>query len=147
MSVGIKLLIDSDLDKVVQIALAVRGLCTGLVSDDELDAVELSVVEAINNVIKHGYGGQPGRDIHVLVGLHKEQVVIEIVDHASPMQAGLLSDASAERFAFDETNLEDIPESGMGLALIRMNMDEVQYSSNEGENRLRMIKRIEQRAS
>jgi serine/threonine-protein kinase RsbW len=81
------------------------------------------------------------------VGLHKEQVVIEIVDHASPMQAGLLSDASAERFAFDETNLADIPESGMGLALIRMNMDEVQYSSTEGENRLRMIKRIEPRAS
>ncbi len=104
---SINLFIDSDLDKVVQIALAVRGLCTGLVSNDELDAVELSVVEAINNVIKHGYGGQSGRDIHVLVGLHKEQVVIEIVDHASPMQAELLSQASEERFAFDETNLAD----------------------------------------
>src|SRR3712207_6930806 len=53
-SSSINLFIDSDLDKVAQIALAIRGLCTGLVSDDELDAVELSVVEAINNVIKHG---------------------------------------------------------------------------------------------
>ena len=147
MSSSISLYIDSDLDKVVQISLAVRGLCTGLLSDDELDAVELSVVEAINNVIKHGYGGQPGRDIQVLVGLHRDKVVVEIVDNAPPMPADLLNQASEERFDFDETNLADIPEGGMGLALIQMNMDEVEYNSGNGENRLRMVKRIEPRAS
>jgi serine/threonine-protein kinase RsbW len=35
----------------------------------------------------------------------------------------------------------------MGLALIRMNMDEVQYVSNESENRLRMVKRIDRSSS
>jgi serine/threonine-protein kinase RsbW len=30
----------------------------------------------------------------------------------------------------------------MGLALIRMNMDEVEYHSSGSENRLRMVKRI-----
>ncbi len=144
---SIDLFIDSDLNKVVQIALAVRGLCTGLMSDDALDAIELSVVEAINNVIEHGYQGQAGKDIRVLVGLHKDKVVVEIVDHAPPMEADLLNQASETRFAFDETDIADIPEGGMGLALIQMNMDEVEYSSGEGENRLRMIKRIEPRAA
>src|SRR3712207_7467379 len=84
-SSSINLFIDSDLDKVAQIALAIRGLCTGLVSDDELDAVELSVVEAINNVIKHGYGGEPGREIQVQVGLHREQGRSE--EHTSELQS------------------------------------------------------------
>ena len=144
---SIDLFIDSDLNKVVQIALAIRGLCTGLLSDDALDAVELSVVEAINNVIEHGYQGRSGQGIRVLVGLHKDQVVIEIVDQAPPMEAGLLNQPTEDRFAFDVTNIADIPEGGMGLALIQMNMDEVKYTSTPGENRLRMVKRIEPRAS
>jgi serine/threonine-protein kinase RsbW len=58
------------------------------------------------------------------------------------MPAQVLDNASEDRFDFDETDLADIPEGGMGLALIRMNMDEVEYRSNESENRLRMVKRI-----
>jgi len=147
MASSISLIIDSDLDEVAHIAKAVRGLCAGLLSEEARDAVELSLVEAINNVIKHGYQGQRGQDVRVLVGLHTDYVVIEVVDNASPMQSTLLEEASEERFAFDETNLADVPEGGMGLALIRMNMDEVEYTSREGENRLRMIKRIEQQTA
>ncbi|MCB5174502.1 MULTISPECIES: ATP-binding protein [Microvirga] len=143
MAPSISLLIDSDLDKVAHIARAVRGVCTGLLAAEEADAVELSVVEAINNVIKHGYHGQPGQDVQVIVGLHPDRVVIEIVDHAPPMQAGLIEQASEDLFSFDATNLDDVPEGGMGLALIRMNMDEVEYSAGSGENRLRMVKRVE----
>ncbi|RDI62030.1 serine/threonine-protein kinase RsbW [Microvirga subterranea] len=142
MASSISLSIDSDLDKVAHIARAVRGVCSGLLSTDDADAVEISVVEAINNVIKHGYQGQPGQDVEVHVVLHKDQVVIDVIDHASPMRTELLDQASEERFAFDETNLDEVPEGGMGLALIQMNMDEVEYTSEGGENRLRMIKRV-----
>jgi serine/threonine-protein kinase RsbW len=143
MASSISLSIDSDLDKVAHIASAVRGVCSALLSADDADAVELSVVEAINNVIKHGYQGRRGQDVQVHVSLHKDQVVIDVVDHAAPMQAELLDQASEDRFAFDENNLDEVPEGGMGLALIRMNMDEVEYSSGAGENRLRMVKRID----
>jgi serine/threonine-protein kinase RsbW len=147
MAASISLMIDSDLDKVAHIASAVRGVCSSLLSTDAADAVELSVVEAINNVIKHGYHGRPGRDVQVLVSLQADQVVIEIVDHASPMEPGLLDQVPDDPFAFDESNLDEVPEGGMGLALIRLNMDEVDYRSGGGENRLRMVKRIEARAS
>jgi serine/threonine-protein kinase RsbW len=59
------------------------------------------------------------------------------------MEPQLLEQPAADPFSFDETDIAEIPEGGMGLALIRMNMDEVQYVSNETENRLRMVKRIE----
>ncbi|MBL0406471.1 ATP-binding protein [Microvirga aerilata] len=140
---SISLSIDSDLDKVSLLARAVRALCEDFLSPDDQDAVELSLVEAINNVIKHGYQGKPGKDVQVAVGLQSDQVVIDIIDHASPMEPQLLEQPAADPFSFDETELADIPESGMGLALIRMNMDEVQYLSSETENRLRMVKRIE----
>ena len=139
---SISLHIDSDLDKVSLLARAVRALCSDFMSPEDQDAVEISLVEAINNVIKHGYGGEPGKDVQVAVGLHTDQVVIDVIDHASPMKAQLLEQPAEDPFAFDATDLTDIPESGMGLALIRMNMDEVQYVSNESENRLRMVKRI-----
>lgn len=139
---SISLSIDSDFDKVSLLARAVRALCEDMLSPDDQDAVELSLVEAINNVIKHGYHGERGKDVQVAVGLQADQVVIEVIDHAPPMPAQVLDNASEDRFNFDETDLADIPEGGMGLALIRMNMDEVEYRSNESENRLRMVKRI-----
>jgi len=141
---SISLSIDSDLDKVSLLARAVRALCQDLLDPEEQDAVELSLVEAINNVIKHGYHGERGKDVQVSVGLQTDQVVIDIIDHAPPMAPEVLENASADPFTFDETDLADIPEGGMGLALIRMNMDEVEYVSNGSENRLRMVKRIGQ---
>jgi serine/threonine-protein kinase RsbW len=63
------------------------------------------------------------------------------------MEPQLLEQPAGDPFSFDATDLADIPESGMGLALIRMNMDEVQYVSNESENRLRMVKRIDRSSS
>ncbi len=142
MTSSISLMIDSDLDKVSLIARAVRTVCAELLPEEELDAVELSLVEAINNVIKHGYHGEKGKDVGVTVRLNTDKVELEVVDHASPMQPDVLNQASEDRFDFDETDLDNIPEGGMGLALIRMNMDEVEYVSGGGENRLRMVKRI-----
>lgn len=138
---SISLSIDSDLDKVSLLARAVRSLCEDLLSPQDLDAVELSLVEAINNVIEHGYHGEPGKDVQVAVGIHADQVVIDVIDHAPPMPPQVLENAE-DPFAFDAADLADVPEGGMGLALIRMNMDEVAYRSSASENRLRMVKRI-----
>jgi serine/threonine-protein kinase RsbW len=143
---SISLSIDSDLDKVSLLARAVRSLCEDMLGPEDLDAVELSLVEAINNVIKHGYHGELGKDVQVSVGLQTDQVVVEIIDHAPPMPPQVLEKASEEMFTFDETDLAGLPEGGMGLALIRMNMDEVEYHSGDAENRLRMVKRIPPRA-
>lgn len=142
MAASINLSIDSDLDKVSLLARAVRSLCEDVLGPEELDAVELSLVEAINNVIKHGYHGESGKDVQVSVALQAGQVVIEVIDHAPPMPPQVLEKDPEDPFAFDESDLANIPEGGMGLALIRMNMDDVEYHSDEAENRLRMVKRI-----
>jgi serine/threonine-protein kinase RsbW len=141
MAVGMRLQIDSDFDKVALLARAVRALCAELLDADAADAVEISLVEAVNNVIEHGYEGKPGRDVGVEVSVQPDRIVIEVVDHAPPMKPDALDHTPAE-ISFDETNIDALPEGGMGLALIQMSMDEVEYSSGPGENRLRMVKRI-----
>jgi serine/threonine-protein kinase RsbW len=146
MSVGMRLQIDSDFDKVALLARAVRALCAELLDEEAADAVEISLVEAVNNVIEHGYEGEPGRDVGVEVSIQSDRIVIDVVDQAAPMKSDVLDHAAAE-IVFDETNIDSLPEGGMGLALIRMNMDEVEYHSGPGENRLRMVKRMGIRAS
>ncbi|ESR27171.1 ATP-binding protein [Lutibaculum baratangense] len=140
MAGAVQLLVDSDLDTVALVARAVRAICSDRLSEEDLDAIELSLVEATTNVIKHGYNGRSGETLKIGVALHSDRVVIEVVDTAPPMDAAQLEQAGEERFDFDETNIESLPEGGMGLALIRMNMDEVEYVAQKRQNRLRMTK-------
>lgn len=142
MSGTIRLQVDSDLDMVRLVARAVRSLCSELLGDDAVDAVEISLVEAMNNVIEHGYEGRRGQGVEVQLDLQRDHVAIEIIDHAPPMPAGTIERATAGMLRFDETDIAGLPEGGMGLALIRMNMDEVEYRETPSENRLRMVKKV-----
>lgn len=142
MSGTIKLQVDSDLDMVRLVARAVRTLCSELLDEESVDAVEISLVEAMNNVIEHGYEGRRGHGVEVQLELQRDHVAIEIVDHAPPMRSGVMEGTSGKALTFDETDIANLPEGGMGLALIRMNMDEVEYCEGAGENRLRMVKKV-----
>lgn len=140
MSPALNLQIDSDLNSVELVAKAVRALCSDKLVDDMLADVELSVVEAINNVIKHGYRGVKGLPVDVKISIKSDRIVLDIYDQAPPMPGSLLAPDTAELMDFAPDNLEDLPEGGMGLALIKMTMDDVSYSSASGVNRLTLTK-------
>lgn len=140
MSTALSLQIDSDLESVELVAKAVRALCSDRLDETMLNDVELSVVEAVNNVIKHGYHGKRGSSVEIKVGLRNDRVVIDILDQAPPMPEGVTAAKPGSPFQFDPESIEDLPESGMGLALIQMTMDEVSYSSEAGVNRLSLTK-------
>lgn len=140
MSAALSLQIDSDLESVELVAKAVRALCSDKLDETMLNDVELSVVEAVNNVIKHGYHGKRGSSVEIKVSLKTDRVVIEIMDQAPPMPEGVATARPGSPFNFDPALLEQLPESGMGLALIQMTMDEVSYASEAGVNRLTLTK-------
>jgi serine/threonine-protein kinase RsbW len=140
MSAALSLQIDSDLESVELVARAVRALCSDNLDESMLNDVELSVVEAVNNVIKHGYHGKRGSSVEIKVGLRSDRVVIDILDQAPPMPEGVTVAKPGLPFEFDPERIEDLPEGGMGLALIQMTMDEVSYSSEAGVNRLTLTK-------
>lgn len=126
-------------------ALAYRYLAIRLVStackmalesdmdDEDSEDFEPEVVsafgEAFNNVAVHGYaGGTPG-PVHIEVDWDAERLVITMID------AGR---------AFDPTSvapprLEELPERGMGLFIMKSCMDEVDYQPGP-PNVLRLVK-------
>ena len=139
MSNALSLQIDSDFESVELVAKAVRALCSDRLDQTMLNDVELSVVEALNNVIKHGYQGKRGSSVEVKVALRTDRVVIDILDQAPPMPGGATARQKSP-FEFDPEHIDDLPESGMGLALIHMTMDEVSYVTEAGGNRLTLTK-------
>lgn len=141
MPAALSLKIDSDLDSVGPVAKAIRALCSESLPQECLDELELGMVEAINNVIKHGYAGQKGSSVEVQVGLKSDRVVIDIIDQAPPMPESALQPRQAWD-PIEGTDPQELPESGMGLALIQMTMDEVSYSSQAGINRLQLTKLV-----
>ncbi len=141
MTAKLKLSIDSDLASVATAARGVRAACADALPVGTIDEIEIAVVEAINNVITHGYAGKRGRDIELRLCLGTEVVVIDIIDHAVPIPEGLLAGIAEDPFQFDASDPASLPEGGRGLALIRLTMDEVAYRSDAGENRLRLTKK------
>jgi serine/threonine-protein kinase RsbW len=64
------------------------------------------------------------------------------MDTGKSMDPGLLEEKKEFALAFDPKNIDSIPDSGRGLAIIQGFMDTVRYHVRENGNYLTMIKKI-----
>ncbi len=96
--------------------------------------IQLAVDEACQNVIVHGYGGEPGGQIIVDVYRDGDLLVFDLVDFAAPVDTGRVGPRA----------LDDVRPGGLGTHFIRECMDEsgFQLPPEGAGNRLRMVKRI-----
>jgi serine/threonine-protein kinase RsbW len=134
----VTLRVESRLDHVELVTRAVRALCAtaGLAARD-CAQVELAVDEALNNVIRHAYRGEPGHMIDVTFAQESARFTIEITDEGEPMPEG-----RPVAFDFDPTDIAQLPEGGMGVFLIHSVMDEVEYRRLGDRNALTMTRRL-----
>ena len=138
---SIKLVIDSNLEVVFLAGLAVRAFCSHVpLSEVAVYQVELSVVEAINNAIKHAYGNEKGHEVEILVSLYLNRLTFEIRDSGRP-----LDPSHAPTMNFDPNDLDALPESGMGLHIMQSVMDRVEYSRCGERNVLTLSKLFEKK--
>lgn len=103
--------------------------------------VELAVVEALTNIVQHGGLGEDSL-IEIAYESAPDRLVVEITDHGQEIPAALLTGSENGLPDFSAFDLMSLPESGMGLPMIRLAMDEVVYESAGGRNRLRLVKRF-----
>ena len=91
---AIRFEIESQLANVALAAQALRGLC-GLVAlgADRVDELELAFVEAINNIIEHGYEGRAEMSITVDAKLHADRILVRISDRGARIPADVLERA------------------------------------------------------
>jgi len=139
MGIGkINLLIDSDTHQVQHVAAAVRCLCGQLeLADAKPSSVELAVVEAVTNSIKHAYRSESGNSVDVAFEYNSECLNIRIKDYGVPMSSSCVGRlASSVSMPHLNVAKNDLPESGWGLELLKTICDEVSYQSLQSSNTL-----------
>ncbi|WP_300670128.1 ATP-binding protein [Desulfoluna sp.] len=128
--------IDSNLRDVALIGLSINKICSQIpLSDVEVYQIEACVVEAINNTIEHAYKNSSGNPVEVKLNLGIDRITFEVCDIGIRMMA-----SHTPSLDFDPDDLENLPEGGMGLFIIQQVMDQVDYTSGNGQNILKMTK-------
>ncbi len=136
-SKSITLTIDSDLAQVSLIGQSVNNFYQEVMPSIDAHQLEICVVEAVNNVIIHAYGRQPGNTVRVCALIHPDCVEIHISDWGTKMP-----EQSTPTLEFDPTDDTSLPEGGMGLFLIYTTMDRMEYLSEQGINTLILAKNL-----
>lgn len=95
------------------------------------DEVVSAFGEAFNNIALHAYRGLPPGSLRIEVVPSDEGISIRLVDRGK----------SFDPATIPEPTLADLPESGLGVFIIRSFMDEVIYEPGQ-PNVLTLIKRI-----
>lgn len=136
-----KIAIDSRLAEVRRVGDMVRTFCLESGLGAELaGTVELAVVEAANNVIKHAYLEKPGNKVEVELKREPGRLVIDINDWGRPIPEKAKEAPSAPQF--DPKDPAGLQEGGMGLYIIHQIMDRAMRSHNGGRNTLTMVKEV-----
>ncbi|MGR3616967.1 MAG: ATP-binding protein [Paracoccaceae bacterium] len=93
--------------------------------------VEISVAEAVNNVVEHAYAGLPPAMVQVSGQWNRDQLSVEILDSGHRFVAGRVP--VAQQAAVD-VPLDDLPEGGFGWFLIHQLTSSVSYTHKDGNN-------------
>ncbi|MBI3208099.1 MAG: ATP-binding protein [Candidatus Solibacter usitatus] len=105
--------------------------------DSDLSMIELAVDEACANVIEHAYGSDGTKEVIVRAMLDAEAITIEVVDTGKGFDPNIVEQKELKRL------VEERRSGGLGMRMMKLVMDEVQYNIKPGErNELRMVKRL-----
>lgn len=135
--------IASSLNSVVSISDSTRKIAETLkMSQIEIYNIELAVVEAVTNCIK--YACEFNSDHYIKVDYEVSSDILSIVIEDSGKQWDDFDIASKRKNPFDFSleDMDSLPESGMGLAMIHQIMDQVSYQRVGGKNKLTLKKSL-----
>jgi anti-sigma regulatory factor (Ser/Thr protein kinase) len=96
-------------------------------------AMDLCLEEAVSNVIRHGYAGEPNHEVTLRCETHRDDfITIVVEDDAPPFNPLLVREPPAP------ASLADVSVGGQGIHLIKQFADGVEYERKPAGNRLTM---------
>lgn len=127
----------NDLAELARLAEPVRDFCRSHGVDDEAcHDILLAMDEAVSNTIRHGYDDQAPHDIQVRVGLENRELFLEVEDDARPFNPLEAPEPDVS------LPIEERPEGGLGIHLLRQLMNSMEYRRKDGRNVLRMTRLV-----
>ena len=96
------------------------------------DQVVSAVGEAYNNIVLHGYAGREPDSIHLQLEIYPGWMRVTIKDMGT----------SYDPFQAPSPDLDALPESGLGIFIMRSFVDEVSYTAGP-PNILTLVKRLD----
>lgn len=99
--------------------------------DETLADLKLALTEACSNSVRHAYGPEAGT-VELLYELWPDRLVVEVSDEGSGFEP-----------PSDLEEMGDLGEGGLGLAIIRELVDELEITDRSGGgSRLRFVKNL-----
>jgi serine/threonine-protein kinase RsbW len=133
--------IDGTFDNVRLVGQAINTICVNVCSTSTAYQIELATVEVCNNIIEHAYSDSSG-EILVALELEDTHLTLRFRDSGIPVPEALFQ---AQAFEYDKSDLDNLPEGGMGLYLIHTIMDTREYSRIDNYNYLTVTKQLRTR--
>jgi len=132
--------LESRLENLGPLRETVGAACGWLgATEKERYEIELAVVEAASNAVRHAHADDPRLPVVVTLAPAPGGMEIVIRDQGPGIPEEAWHKASVER---QRRAAELAIEGGRGLFLIRELMDEAEYSEREGGNCWRMLRRL-----
>ena len=126
----VALSIPAKAEYVVLCRLALAGLARlRRLEEDALADLKLAITEACSNSIRHAYGDRNGGTVDVRYELAGDRLAVEVRDEGPGFEP-------------PSTHLQpgEIDEGGLGLAIIRALVDELDFAADATGSRLRFTK-------
>lgn len=135
----VSLTIDSRPENVPLVGSCAKGMAAEFFSLDKLAEIEQALAETVNNCIEHAYSGSEDHQIAVNYTLSGDRLCIEIIDQGKQFDPERLNNLDAD-FDYDPLDINNLPEGGFGLKVIKSCMDEVNYRREDGKNHWSLTK-------
>jgi len=141
---GLSHAVERDLKAVAPVALAVHAYAKPILGADYAAAVELALVEALTNAIKHGsVNGRQTGQILVTAHTRNDALVVEVIDTVPVLPKELLEKARVPCSDVEIDDITSLAESGRGLSIIILSMDEVSLRTANDSYVLSMVKNFD----
>lgn len=110
-------------------------MVTNKVNKETADLFEMCLLEALNNIIKHAYKGDHTKEIHISVEVNDNKASVTLTDRGLPRK-----NVEKAKLEYDPKDIDNLPESGMGLFIIENIMDETHYQNTDSINTYKLVK-------
>lgn len=118
----------------------VRAFVEGLAyAEDLCYNADLVVSEAMTNVMVHGFKDTRPEPLGLIVAAFQNGIAVLIEDHGSRIPLAVFDNMRSVQAFQQEFSLNELPEGGMGLALIRAVSRRFAYRSTQSSNRLLVL--------